>query len=237
MNIVKHIPNSLTCLNLICGMAGIYWVLEGQVFFGAYFIFAAAICDFLDGFAARLLNAHSAIGAQLDSLADMVTFGALPAFIVFKMLQTINPDSYLSFLAFFIAIQSAIRLAKFNIDTRQTDRFIGVPTPANALLISTLPFLAEKFAWAQNLVYNPFFLLVFSLGFALMLTAEIPLIALKFKRFDLKDNIYRYLTLLIGLTCLLTMGIAGIPFAIISYVGLSIIEARGNKDAKNQQSV
>ena len=218
-------------------MAGIYWVLEGQVFFGAYFIFAAAICDFLDGFAARLLNAHSAIGAQLDSLADMVTFGALPAFIVFKMLQTINPDSYLSFLAFFIAIQSAIRLAKFNIDTRQTDRFIGVPTPANALLISTLPFLAEKFAWAQNLVYNPFFLLVFSLGFALMLTAEIPLIALKFKRFDLKDNIYRYLTLLIGLTCLLTMGIAGIPFAIISYVGLSIIEARGNKDAKNQQSV
>ena len=184
-------------------MAGIYWVLEGQVFFGAYFIFAAAICDFLDGFAARLLNAHSAIGAQLDSLADMVTFGALPAFIV----------------------------------SRQTDRFIGVPTPANALLISTLPFLAEKFAWAQNLVYNPFFLLVFSLGFALMLTAEIPLIALKFKRFDLKDNIYRYLTLLIGLTCLLTMGIAGIPFAIISYVGLSIIEARGNKDAKNQQSV
>ena len=237
MNIVKHIPNSLTCLNLICGMAGIYWVLEGQVFFGAYFIFAAAICDFLDGFAARLLNAHSAIGAQLDSLADMVTFGALPAFIVFKMLQTINPDSYLSFLAFFIAIQSAIRLAKFNIDTRQTDRFIGVPTPANALLISTLPFLAEKFAWAQNLVYNPFFLLVFSFGFALMLTAEIPLIALKFKRFDLKDNIYRYLTLLIGLTCLLTMGIAGVPFAIISYVGLSIIEARGNKDAKNQQSV
>jgi CDP-diacylglycerol--serine O-phosphatidyltransferase len=237
LNIIKHIPNTLTCLNLICGMAGIYCVLEGQLFFGAYFIFAAAICDFLDGFAARLLNAHSEIGAQLDSLADMVTFGALPAFIVFQMLQTINPDSYLSFLAFFIAIQSAIRLAKFNIDTRQTERFIGVPTPANALLISTLPFLAEKFVWAHNLVYNPVFLLIVSLGFALLLTAEIPLIALKFKQFDLKANIYRYLTLAIGLTCLLTMGIAGIPFAIISYVVLSIIEVQGNKDAKNQQSV
>src|SRR5690606_26839617 len=177
------------------------------------------------------------IGAQLDSLADMVTFGALPAFIVFKMLQTINPDSYLPFLAFFIAIQSAIRLAKFNIDTRQTDRFIGVPTPANALLISTLPFLAEKFTWAQDLVYNPVFLLIFSLGFAILLTAELPLIALKFKQFNLIINFYRYLTLLIGLICLLTMGIAGIPFAIISYVGLSILEARVNKDANNKQSL
>lgn len=213
-------------------MAGIYFVLEGQLFYGAYFIFAAAILDFLDGFVARLLNAYSEIGKQLDSLADLVTFGVLPAFIVFTLLQGIYPNSYLPFLAFFIATQSAIRLAKFNIDTRQTDRFIGVPTPANGLLISTLPFMAERFEWVGDLVYNGVFLLGFTLLFALLLTAELPLIALKFKNFTFKENKYRYLTLLISLICLLTMGIGGIPLAILSYVVLSIIE---NLEHRNVQ--
>lgn len=228
MNVIRHIPNSLTCLNLLCGMGGIYFVLAGELTYGAYFIFAAAFFDFFDGFAARLLKANSEIGKQLDSLADLVTFGVLPAFIVFKMLEWIHPESYLPFLAFFIGIQSALRLAKFNVDVRQSDRFIGVPTPANALLISTLPFLAEKFNWAEDLIYNEYFLLVFSLLFAVLLTAELPLIALKFKNFTLKDNLYRYLTLLISICCLLAMGIAGIPFAIISYVALSIVETQWN---------
>ena len=215
-------------------MAGIYHVLEGQLFYGAYFIFAAAILDFLDGFVARLLNAYSEIGKQLDSLADMVTFGALPAFIVFSMLQDIYPGSYLPFLAFFIATQSAIRLAKFNIDTRQSDRFIGVPTPANGLLISTLPFMAERFEWVENLVYNGMFLLGFSLLFALLLTAELPLIALKFKNFTFKDNKYRYFTLLISLICLVVMGIGGIPVAILSYVILSVIENLENRNVQDK---
>ncbi len=213
-------------------MAGIFHVLEGQLFYGAYFIFAAAVLDFLDGFVARLLNAYSEIGKQLDSLADLVTFGVLPAFIIFTLLQDIYPGSYLPFLAFFIATQSAIRLAKFNIDTRQSDRFIGVPTPANGLLISTLPFMAERFEWVENLVYNGAFLLGFTLLFALLLTAELPLIALKFKNFSFKDNKYRYLTLLISLVCLLTMGIGGVPLAILSYVLLSIIE---NLEHRNEQ--
>lgn len=213
-------------------MAGIFHVLEGQLFYGAYFIFAAAVLDFLDGFVARLLNAYSEIGKQLDSLADLVTFGVLPAFIIFTLLQDIYPGSYLPFLAFFIATQSAIRLAKFNIDTRQSDRFIGVPTPANGLLISTLPFMAERFEWVENLVYNGAFLLGFTLLFALLLTAELPLIALKFKNFSFKDNKYRYLTLLISSVCLLTMGIGGVPLAILSYVLLSIIE---NLEHRNEQ--
>lgn len=215
-------------------MAGIFFVLEDHIFFGAYFIFAAAVFDFLDGFAARILKADSDIGKQLDSLADLVTFGVLPAFIVFKMLQNLNPGSYLPFLAFLIAVQSAIRLAKFNIDLRQTERFIGIPTPANALLISTLPFLGEKFIWAETLIYNSYFLLLFSLIFAWLLTVELPLIALKFKNFTVKDNLYRYLILLISIICLLTMGIAGIPFAIISYVGLSIVETQRNSYAKSK---
>lgn len=229
MNPLKHIPNTLTALNLVSGMMGIYLVLEGNLRYGAYFIFAAAILDFLDGFAARLLNAVSPIGKDLDSLADVVSFGVLPAFVIFKMLQEIHPGSFLPYLAFFIGVQSAIRLAKFNIDTRQSDRFIGVPTPANALLLSGLPFLAEKYDWAHQWIYHDYFLLVFSLLFALLLTAEIPLIALKFHNFTLKENISRYLVLLIALLCLLIMGVAGIPFAIVAYVGISIFENLGNK--------
>lgn len=213
-------------------MAGIYFVLEGYLFYGAYFIFAAAILDFLDGFVARLLNAYSEIGKQLDSLADLVSFGVLPAFIIFTLLQSIYPDSYLPFLSFFIGIQSAIRLAKFNIDTRQSDRFIGVPTPANALLISTLPFMAQKFLWVEALMNNGLFLLAFSFAFALLLTAELPLIALKFNNFTMKDNKYRYLTILISLVCFVTMGIAGVPLAIISYIGLSVFE---NLENRNEQ--
>src|SRR5690554_4585577 len=215
-------------------MAGIYYVLGGNLFYGAYFIFVAAILDFLDGFVARLLNAYSEIGKQLDSLADLVTFGVLPAFIVFTLLQDIFPGTYLPFLAFFIGTQSAIRLATFNIDTRQTDRFIGVPTPANGLLISTLPFMAERFVWVENLVYNGMFLLGFTLLFALLLTAELPLIALKFKNFTFKDNQYRYFTLLISLLCLMVMGIGGIPVAIISYVVLSVIENLANRNVQNK---
>jgi CDP-diacylglycerol--serine O-phosphatidyltransferase len=213
-------------------MCGIYFVLGGKLSWGAYFILAAAILDFLDGFAARLLNVHSEIGKQLDSLADLVTFGVLPAFIVFKMLVNILPDSLIPFLAFFIGVQSALRLAKFNIDTRQTDRFIGVPTPANALLISTLPFLAAQYHWAENLIYNVFFLLIFSLGFAFLLTAEIPLIALKFKNYKFSDNFYRYLVVVISLICVAVLGMAGIPIAIISYVGLSILEAQLNRNVQ-----
>lgn len=232
MKIVKHIPNFLTSLNLVCGMSGIYFVLGGKLSWGAYFIIAAAILDFLDGFAARILMVHSEIGKQLDSLADLVTFGVLPSFIVFKMLETMHPDSLIPFLAFFIGVQSALRLAKFNIDTRQTDRFIGVPTPANALLISTLPFLAAQYHWAENLIYNVFFLLVFSLGFALLLTAEIPLIALKFKNYKLSDNFYRYLVVVISLMCLAILGLAGIPIAIIFYVGLSVMEAQFKRNVQ-----
>lgn len=213
-------------------MFGIYFVLGGKISWGAYFIFAAAVLDFLDGFSAKILKAHSEIGKQLDSLADLVTFGVLPSFIIFKMLDSISPDTFIPFLAFFIGVQSALRLAKFNIDTRQTDRFIGVPTPANALLICTLPFLAAQYHWANNLIYNQIFLLIFTLGFALLMTAEIPLIALKFKNYKFSDNFYRYLVMGISLLCLAILGIAGIPIAIIFYVGLSFIEAQFKRDVQ-----
>ncbi|GGF30045.1 CDP-diacylglycerol--serine O-phosphatidyltransferase [Echinicola rosea] len=226
MNIKKHIPNAITCMNLASGMAGIFFVLDGNLFAATYFIMVAAVFDFLDGMVARLLKVHSEIGKQLDSLADMVTFGVLPSFVLFQLLKIPFPSGYVPFIAFLIGIQSAMRLAKFNIDTRQSDRFIGVPTPANALLICTLPFLAERFTWADSLVQNSYFLLGLTLIMALLLTAELPLIALKFKNFRLTDNVFRYLVTAIGAVSVLWLGLAGIPLIIISYILLSLVESR-----------
>ncbi len=226
MRFKKHIPNAITCLNLACGMAGIYYVLEGNITYGTYFIIAAAIFDFLDGWVARLLKVHSEIGKQLDSLADLVTFGVLPSFVVFKLLEDGFTAPLIPFLAFLVGIQSALRLAKFNVDTRQSDQFIGLPTPANALLLSTLPFLAEKSQMVQQWISWGYPLLVFTLIMAYLLTAELPLIALKFKSYQLKDNLFRYLVILTGLISLVTFGIGGIPFVILAYIVLSLIESR-----------
>ncbi|AFL82794.1 CDP-diacylglycerol--serine O-phosphatidyltransferase [Belliella baltica DSM 15883] len=222
--IKKHIPNAITSLNLLSGMMGIYYVLSGKIEYGAYFIFLAAVFDFLDGFVARILRVHSEIGKQLDSLADLVTFGVLPSFIIFQWIKDLSDAEYLPFFAFLIGIFSALRLAKFNVDTRQTDRFIGVPTPANALLISTLPFLVHKFPIVENLIANPYTLIGIALVMSFLLVAEIPLIALKFKNYEFQKNLFRYITLGIGFVCLITLGLAGIPIIIISYIALSVLE-------------
>jgi len=227
--IKKHIPNSLTSLNLLCGMLGIYFVLGGEITYGAYFIFIAAFFDFLDGFVARILKVHSEIGKQLDSLADLVTFGVLPAFILFKMISKNTNSEFLPFLALIVGIFSAIRLAKFNVDARQSDRFIGVPTPANALLICTLPFTADRFPAISGTLQNPFFLIGFAVVMSFLLVAELPLIALKFKNFRFSDNAFRYLVLIIGIVCLIAFGLGGIPFVILSYILLSVAEGLMSK--------
>ncbi len=222
--IKKNIPNAITSLNLLSGMVGIYFVLDGNIEYGAYFIVLAAIFDFMDGLVARMLNVHSEIGKQLDSLADLVTFGVLPAFILFQWISEISDLTYFPYIAFSVGVFSAVRLAKFNVDTRQTDRFIGVPTPANALLISTLPFLLLKFPNLAPWIETPIVLAVISIVMSILLVAELPLIALKFKTFDFARNIFRYLTLGIGLVCIISLGWAGIPITIISYIALSAVE-------------
>lgn len=224
MNFKQHIPNLVTCLNLVCGMVGIYYVLEGNVLWAAYFVILAAIFDFLDGFLARVMNAYGELGKQLDSLADMVTFGALPAFLVFKLIQLSGDFTFLPFLAFLIAVQSALRLAKFNIDTRQSERFIGLPTPANALLFAALPHLAISQPWASKITASPLGLIALTLIFSWLLTAEIPLLALKFKNFQFKENGLRYLTLAIAGISVLLFGIGGIVFTVIAYILLSLVD-------------
>ncbi|MFD2202765.1 CDP-diacylglycerol--serine O-phosphatidyltransferase [Shivajiella indica] len=234
MMIKKHIPNALTSLNLLCGMLGIYFVLDGKINEGAYFIFIAAFFDFLDGFVARILKVHSEIGKELDSLADLVTFGVLPSFILFKMIEANSELDYLPFMALIVGIFSAIRLAKFNVDTRQADRFIGVPTPANALLISTLPFTQERFPEINAALQNPYFLVCVAFAMSFLLVSELPLIALKFKNFRFSDNIYRFLVLIIGVICLIAFGLGGIPFVILSYILLSVAEGLMTKKIESK---
>jgi CDP-diacylglycerol---serine O-phosphatidyltransferase len=223
----RHIPNALTCGNLLCGCIGIVEAFHNNLLLSCALIGLAAIFDFLDGFVARLLHVSSPIGKELDSLADMTTFGVLPAIIVYQLLMESIPDLFgiwKAYLAFSIAVFSALRLAKFNTDSRQSDQFIGVPTPANALLIASLPFIARYYEipW-KAVIINTTNLLLFTALMSYLLVAELPLFALKFKSFGWKGNEVRYLFLLLSVVLLLGLGILAVPLIIAFYVVLSLI--------------
>lgn len=205
-------------------MIGISFVLNGSIQSGAFFIVLSAFFDFFDGFAARLLKVSGELGKQLDSLADMVSFGVLPGFIAFQTCHQLTDLEWLPYLTLIIPVLSAYRLAKFNIDTRQSDRFIGVPTPANALFFSTLPFLGEKWNLLDGILQNPWSWVILAWLFSILLVSEIPLIALKFKSFKLADNLFRYSLIGLGAILLLIFGVGGIPLIIVSYLILSLLE-------------
>lgn len=247
MNIKKHIPNTLTCGNLFCGCLAIVTAFDNNLVWSAYFVGIAAVLDFFDGFVARLLNVHSEIGKQLDSLADMVTFGVVPGIVMYKMLinsisiQLENEtDTFalsVAYLAFVIPVFSAIRLAKFNIDTRQSSSFIGVPTPANAILICSFPliytFQSQLGSFnSATIIENCYFLLTITLLMSFLMIAELPLFALKFKNFGWADNKIRYSFLITSLILLFTVHFIAIPFIIFLYIGLSVIDNAINKENK-----
>ena len=236
MIIKKHIPNAITCCNLLCGCLAIIQALHGNLYMAALLVGLAAIFDFFDGFAARLLKVSSPIGKDLDSLADMVTFGVVPGFVMYQLIEKSifyysdslfqNPIpiffNYIKYAAFFIPLFSAVRLAKFNNDLRQSESFIGVPTPANSILICSLPFLIEN-NHQFDFLFNPIVLGSVSIILSLMLIAELPLFALKFKHFKWKGNEIRFIFLATCLTSIAIFKIAGIPLIIILYVLLSLV--------------
>lgn len=224
MKIKSHIPNTLTLFNLLIGVIGIISVLNGDVLSGASFVLLAAGFDFLDGFAARILEVQSNLGKELDSLADVVSFGVLPGIILFQMTKNQSSLEWLPYLTLIVPMLSAYRLAKFNLDTRQTDRFIGMPTPANALFISTLPHLLIYWPNLGIWLSSPIFLVSIAWVLSILLISEIPLIALKFKNFKFKENTFRFLLITIGIFCFAFLRIAGIPLIILAYIGLSLIE-------------
>lgn len=221
---LRYIPNFLTLANLLSGCAGVVAVAEGNVALGSYFIWIAVLFDFFDGLTARALNAYSSIGGELDSLADMISFGFLPSFIMYMLLAAALPDTmmWLSYAAFLIAACSAIRLAIFNIDTRQTQSFIGLPTPASALLISALPLSSKNFV--IELLNIPTFLIILTLLDAYMMVADVELMAFKFKNFTWAKNKLKYIFILVSLVLVFVLNTIAIPVIIILYVVLSVVQ-------------
>jgi CDP-diacylglycerol--serine O-phosphatidyltransferase len=227
--ISKHVPNAITCANLFSGCVGIVFAFQENLVFAAYALFLAAIFDFFDGFASRVLRAFSGIGKDLDSLADMVSFGFLPSAIMYELFlqspQIPKISPYLDFIAFLISVFSALRLAKFNNDTRQSESFIGLPTPANAILIASLPMIKEYYPnFAQHYILNQYILAAFVVVMCALLVAEIPMMSLKFKNADFNKNIYRYLLLLFSAILILFFKFAAVPVVIVIYITLSIIQ-------------
>ena len=221
MNLLRHLPNAMTCGNLLCGCLGIMQVFRGELTTASWLILLAAALDFGDGFVARLVNAQSPIGKELDSLADCVTFGVLPAFIVYALFPDTAPV-WLPYVALFLAVFSALRLAKFNVDTRQSDSFIGVPTPANGLVVASFPFILQNPALA-DFIQNSLFLTLYSLLMSYLLVAELPLFALKFKSFGWAENRIKYIFLLLSVLLLLFLQFAAVPLVIVLYIVLSIV--------------
>ncbi len=234
----KHLPNLFTCLNLFTGCIAVVMVFRNHLDWAAYLIFIAAFFDLLDGLTARMMNLFSPFGKELDSLADMISFGFIPGAIMFKLFQQSDfmswpvPHSVLrliQFAPFILTVFSALRLAKFNLDTRQTSSFIGLPTPANTLLIVSLPLIIMQSDHADGLLLlNPFFLLILTGILSFLLVSEIPLFALKFKNLSFKENFYQYLLLSSCAILLPILKWAAIPLIFTLYFVLSFIKARAN---------
>ncbi len=215
----RHIPNFLTCGNLLCGCLGIVFVLEGRPVPATYFVWASAVFDFFDGFAARILKVSSPIGKELDSLADMVSFGLLPSVVIYKMLVAANAPEYVPYFAFSVAVFSALRLAIFNLDVRQTEVFRGLPTPANALLITALPLLTGTIATLFQEYWVVCLITVLS---SFLLVSNIELFALKFKNFSWQDNKIRFTFLALAVLLLAILQLTAIPVIILLYIALSL---------------
>ncbi|MFD3003395.1 CDP-alcohol phosphatidyltransferase family protein [Pontibacter toksunensis] len=227
----KHIPNAITCLNLFSGCLALYFAFRGELVITAYLVGIAAVFDFLDGMVARVMKAYSEIGKQLDSLADMVSFGVVPGTIMFVLLQRADAAvlgvsaDVVAFFGFLITIFSALRLAKFNIDIRQTTSFIGLPTPACTLFVASLPLILEYGDLIHyEIILNPWVLLVLTVLLSFLLVAELPLFALKFNNLSWQDNSMRFIFLGLSVILLALLKFAAIPLIIVLYVLLSFIK-------------
>ena len=229
--ITRHIPNTVTCCNLFSGCIAVVMAYRGDYTAALGFIVLGAVFDFFDGMLARALQAYSPLGKELDSLADDVTFGVAPAMIVFSLFKEVPVPDFLSvgeeifpYAAFLIAVFSALRLAKFNIDTRQTSSFIGVPTPANALFWGSLVVGAHDFLVSDS--FNALYLLGLVLLTSWLLVAEIPMFSLKFKNLSWRDNKVQFIFLLGCVPLILFLQVAGLAAVIIWYALLSLVTQR-----------
>ncbi len=236
MNKIKsYIPNFVTLLNMFSGIIALFFVFENNWHKVFLFVALGIFFDFFDGLLARKLNVSGKLGLQLDSLADMITSGLVPSLTLFFLIQNAlnirvfdhfqwDIPHLLPFFGLLVALASALRLAKFNIDERQTSSFIGMPTPANTLMILSIPFLMHTSL--KEIFENPYFLAVFSVISGYLLNMELPLFSLKFKNFSWRYNWEKYILLITSLIFILKFGIASLFFIILLYIFLSITANR-----------
>lgn len=228
------IPNLLTLGNLFCGCLAVIslFTLPNQSVFGSndpliivsILLSISLLFDFLDGMVARLLNSNSEIGVQLDSLADMVSFGLVPGLLMMSLVFNSNEiSSNFKFIGLFITLFSALRLAKFNVDTEQSTYFKGLATPANTILIFSLFWIQNQNGFILSKEYDLYFLIGITILSCYLLIANLPLFSFKFKGFAWKDNDYKYLFLIISLILLVLFQMNSVPFIILLYIITSIL--------------
>ena len=230
----QHIPNAITSANLLFGCLSILSAIQGDLVMASIYIGVSAIMDFFDGFVARLLHVSGELGKQLDSLADVVSFGVAPGFIFYSIAGTCFGQGFCinQYTFLLIPVFSAIRLAKFNLDTRQSDSFIGVPTPANAIFIASLPLILNNDSYGiTHLIEHRWFLTAFPILSAYLLVAELPLLALKFKHFKFTGNEAKYVLIISCILSALIFKFAGIALSIIIYILISVVN---NFNVKNK---
>ncbi|MFD2916244.1 CDP-alcohol phosphatidyltransferase family protein [Psychroserpens luteus] len=245
MSIKKYIPNFVTLLNLFCGSIAAIFAVHNNFVAAAVFVFLGIFFDFFDGLLARKFNVQGPLGVQLDSLADMVTSGLVPGIVMYKLIsisvnapeiETLNDwstnstwsidISWYALIGLFITLASAYRLAKFNIDEDQQTYFKGLPTPANTLLVLSLPLIIEfqNSSFATNLILNQWFLIAFTLVSCYLLNSKIKLFALKFKDYSVANNKFRYVLIISTIVLLIGLHFIAIPLIIVLYILLSIIQ-------------
>lgn len=235
MKIKQHIPNLITLGNLLCGTIATIYAVSGDFSYAALFVVLGIVLDFFDGFVARLLKVSGELGKQLDSLADMVTSGVVPGVIMFKLIELnffgeteFYNDSFLdvALIGLLLTLAACYRLANFNLDTRQTDSFIGLPTPAMCLFVISLPLIYENsnIDFVNNLIGSNYFLIIVTCTLSYLMNAEITLFSLKLKSFSFQKNWFVYLFLIISLLLIIFLNYISIPIIIILYVLLSILK-------------
>ncbi len=238
----RHIPNLITLGNLLCGSLAVVAAVHGDLEKSGILILLGAFLDFFDGLAARLLKVSNDMGKELDSLADMVSFGLAPTLIAFEIMHralffsTMEMDSLMRYIPYIIVLLSAMRLAKFNIDDRQTIDFIGMPTPANALLWLSIGLSLVWFpnGWIRDLFLQPYVVAITAVLSAIMLVIELPMFSLKIKKLSIKGNEWKLTLLIISVILLLIMSVQAMPLIIIIYLILSVIKYQTSKSKDNR---
>lgn len=239
MNLRKHIPNLFTLGNLLCGTLAVMAAVNKYYEATAFLVVLGIFFDFLDGFLARILKVQGELGKQLDSLADMVTSGVVPGLLMFAFYEDAFNASenasdmmiYFVFASFLLTLSAAYRLAKFNIDDKQSDSFIGLPTPAMSLFVISLPIIhaTTEIEFVKELMYNNYFLIGVMLILSVLMNARIPLFSLKFKSFGIQKNLIKYIFLLISAALIVTLHYLSVPLIIMLYVLLSIVNNSSRK--------